>query len=269
MTPRGIEIEEVFRRHEPFEQRPKRPGHCQTHGDFESRNYCNSIWTGCPTCGEERRTREEQLKAAERAEQEALRWSRLLGDSCIPPRFYDRTFEGYTATNAGQQRAVEFARQLADDIAAGTAAGRCAVFVGRPGTGKSHLAAAVATHAMRSGRSAIFTTVTRLIRRIRGTYNRGSAETESQAVEVFTSPDLLILDEIGVQRGTDDEKMLLFDVLNDRYENRCSTVLLSNLPTKELRRYLGDRVFDRLKEDGGQVVVFDWESMRGQIGGVE
>lgn len=254
---------ELFRQRDSGEEAPTKTGHCDQHGEYLSREVFGSFWSKCPACEQARREAEEQQRAAALAEEEAARWSRRLGASCIPPRFQDRTFDGYVTQSDGQRYALAFARELAGDIAAGTAAGRCAVFVGRPGTGKTHLAAAVATHAMRSGRSALFTTVTRLIRRIRDTYNRGSSETESQAVDVFTSPDLLVLDEVGVQRGTEDEKLLLFDVLNERYETRRSTVLLSNLAAANVRAYLGDRIFDRMREDGGKVIVFDWDSHRG------
>lgn len=57
--------------------------------------------------------------------------------------------------------------------------------------------------------------------------------------------------------------MLLFDVLNERYERRKPTLMLSNLTAQEVAAYLGERVMDRLREDGGRVIVFDWESHRG------
>lgn len=85
-------------------------------------------------------------------------------------------------------------------------------------------------------------------------------------------PDLLILDEVGVQFGSDTERLLLFDILNERYERRRPTILMSNLALDDaeeggrvvpgIKSYLGERVFDRLREDGGQSVVFDWPSHR-------
>ena len=77
--------------------------------------------------------------------------------------------------------------------------------------------------------------------------------------------DLLILDEVGVQFGSDTEKLILFDVLNERYEKRRPTLVLSNLSLPDVEQYLGERIFDRLREDGGEAVVFDWESHRGNV----
>ena len=62
--------------------------------------------------------------------------------------------------------------------------------------------------------------------------------------------------------GSEFERNMLFDILNERYEKRRPTLLLSNLNIDEVKAYLGERVFDRLREDGGEVVVFDWQSWR-------
>ena len=40
------------------------------------------------------------------------------------------------------------------------------------------------------------------------------------------------------------------------------TIVISNIGINELGRYLGDRGVDRLRENGGGVLVFDWESYR-------
>ena len=58
---------------------------------------------------------------------------------------------------------------------------------------------------------------------------------------------LLILDEVGVQFGSEFEKQLLFDVLNERYEKLKPSILLSNIPREQLADYLG--IFDN-KIDG-------------------
>lgn len=53
-------------------------------------------------------------------------------------------------------------------------------------------------------------------------------------------------------------------MLNERYEKRRPTLMLSNLGLDDVRAFLGDRIFDRLREDGGESIVFDWESYRGK-----
>ena len=72
-----------------------------------------------------------------------------------------------------------------------------------------------------------------------------------------------MIDEVGVQSGTEAESRALFDVFNERYQNCKPTILLSNLCPTDFAAAVGDRIADRIKEDGGEVLLFNWESRRG------
>jgi DNA replication protein DnaC len=72
--------------------------------------------------------------------------------------------------------------------------------------------------------------------------------------------DLLILDEFGIQIGSEHEKMLLFRIINKRYENLKPTILISNLSPAEIKNF-EERIFDRLKENG-ILLSFSSESNR-------
>lgn len=241
-----------------------RAEHCERHGDFESRNVFLSVWSICPVCASERKASEAAQKAEEERAARANAWQRRLGESGIPERFRDRTLESFTASTPAQRKALDFAKAYAEGFDEVLNCGRCALFIGKPGTGKTHLAVGIGLQAMRAHRTVLFTTVVRAIRRVKDTWGRHSDETESDAIDALVFPDLLILDEVGVQFGSETEKLILFDVLNERYEKRRPTILLSNLTLAGVQGYLGERVFDRLREDGGEAVVFDWDSHRGR-----
>lgn len=238
---------------------------CPTHGDYEAKHIIRSIWTRCPTCKQEaedseRRQREEAAAASRRAS-----WIAALGRAGIPDRFQNRSLDNFLVENDGQRKAMEFAKDYTENIAQALNTGRSAIFIGKPGTGKTHLAVAIGQHAMREKNAdVLFITVMRAIRSIKDTWAKGSEQSESQAVAALVAPDLLILDEVGVQFGSDFEKNVLFDVLNDRYEQRKPTIFLSNLTKPEVAAFLGERVMDRLREDGGAVIPFTWDSVRGQ-----
>lgn len=244
---------------------PEQPAECATHGPYVSRKYL-SVWTRCPKCA-----------AAEVADLEAftqraaqagrlIAWQRAVGDAGIPERFQDRMFDTYLAETSAQQNALRLAREYAEGFGAHGRVGANLMFLGRPGTGKTHLAAAIGMHLLRNGRSVLFSTVQRAIRRVRDTWTDGARTSESAAVDVLTTPDLLILDEVGIQVGSEFEKTMLFDMLNERYERRRSVLLLSNLSTAQMRDYLGERIYDRLREDGGRIVLFGWDSYRPVLG---
>ncbi|MEP6587168.1 MAG: ATP-binding protein [Polaromonas sp.] len=239
---------------------------CEKHGDFQSKNLFRTIWSKCPACASEAAAAEKAQEEAKARAAKVAAWQRAIGDSGIPERFHTRTLATFKAENPGQRRALDFATAFAGDFDQRQRAGRGAIFIGLPGTGKTHLAVGVGMQLMKQGRPVLFATVMRAIRRIKDTWARGAEESESQAVAALVFPDLLILDEVGIQFGSETEKNLLFDVLNERYERRKSTLLLSNLTLDEVRAYLGERVFDRMREDGGECITFNWASQRAKLG---
>ena len=241
---------------------------CAQHGEYTGRAiFLFKSWKNplCPTCLKIIKQREDEHKQRQLTEQRVDKVKHLLGRSGIPRRFEGRTFENYRAQSDKQQRALTIAQTYAARFEDRLRVGGGLVFCGKPGTGKTHLACAIANHIMNTGRSAIFTSVLRAIRTVKQTYHKESEMTEQQAVDALLVPDLLILDEVGVQFGTDTEKMILFEVLNGRYEAVRPTLVISNLVKEELADYLGARVIDRLQEGSGVVVAFDWETYRGQV----
>lgn len=236
---------------------------CEKHGSFESRNLFRHIWSGCPFCAAEEKAARDKDAAEMQANILHAAWQRKLGEANIPDRFKDRTLNTYKVTSDGQKRALAFANDYVEQFETVSKIGRSAIFCGKPGTGKTHLSIGIAIAVMSSGKSVLFTTVQRIVRRFKETFRKDSSESERDVLRMLTYPDLLIIDEIGVQFGTDFEKNLMFDILNDRYENRKPTLLLSNLTAQEVKAFLGERIYDRLKEDGGQCVSFDWNSYRG------
>lgn len=245
---------------------PPRKEICERHGEFESRNPIGRVWTRCPVCAEEAKAAEEAAQRAIDArfaeERKRTDWLRAIGDSGIPPRFQDRGLKNYRPDCEGQQTAVAFCEAYAAEFEAGHS-GRCAIFLGEIGTGKTHLACAIALRIMhRFKRTAVFTTLDDMARRIREAKSFSSAMSESATIGLFTYPDLLIIDEVGIQSGTETEHRSLFAVVNGRYEARKPTIFLSNLDREGIKDCIGPRLFSRLKEDGCEVLVFDWEDYR-------
>ena len=242
---------------------------CEIHGEYTSTNYIGKIWSSCVQCNDIATAAREAQEKLDRERDALVRaertWRVRIGSAAIPERFQDRTLDTYIATNHGQKKALAFSKDYAANFDEIRKVGRSAIFVGKPGTGKTHLAIGIALHIMKQNRSVLFTTVQKAIRSVKDTWVKGSAISETQAIETLAFPDLLIMDEVGVQFGSDFEKQIIFDVMNDRYEKRKPCILLSNIGPNDLAGYLGERVADRLREDGGKLIAFDWESHRRQI----
>ena len=245
---------------------------CGTHGKYVSTvttydmglDAPTVISSRCPGCAEDRRLKEEARKAEDAARERMHKVVHLFSRAGIPPRFSDRSFANYIATNQGQKIALSVCKAYADKWTDKRPEGASLVLTGAPGTGKTHLACAIASEIMQTHLAAtLFMTVSAMLRSIKSTYRKDSERTEQEAISALNQPDLLILDEVGVQVGSEHEKLLMFEVLNERYQQMRPTILISNLAVDELEEFLGHRVMDRYRECGS-VLAFDWQSHRGQ-----
>lgn len=237
---------------------------CATHGAYESKavEILGRVlhWSGCPECNAIERAEREAKKAAEEAQERQQRMEARLNQAGIPLRFRSKTFEAFTIDTDGKEKARAAAMEFAANFKKHRKAGTTMVFSGKPGTGKSHLATAIAQEVMPIG-TALYTSAIDAVRMIRDTWRRDSPKTETQVLDELASIDLLILDEVGVQYGTEAEQVSLFDIIDKRYRDLMPTILLTNLNAKGMREFLGDRSYDRLRENG-LWVTFDWESQR-------
>lgn len=237
---------------------------CPTHGAYESMKYPHG-WSECDSCFEERAAAKQKQDWEERQKEEVQqRLKRLLKRAAIPPRFADRRLSNYVPTCAEAQRALMLAKKYADEFEGAKETGAGLILCGGVGTGKTHIAVGIAHELIERGLSAVFTSVFGAVRRVKETYRRDSNETEADIIKEFVSPDLLILDEVGVQFGSDTEKLIMFEIINGRYEEMKPTIIISNLAKDSLGQFIGERVIDRLREGGGKLIAFDWASYRRQ-----
>jgi DNA replication protein DnaC len=248
----------------------EREAHCQVHGAYTERggsffgNVERAMWFGCSPCNVAARAQEEAEATRKKESDRQARIEARLKAAGIPMAFRDRTFDSFKATTPEMMSAVGVVREFAEGFwERHYRAGTFLVLGGEPGTGKSHLAIA-ATPAVMARGTAMYMRAGDLIRRVRATWSRDSDQSEADVLRLFGfGLDLLIIDEVGVQRGTEDEQRILFDVLDQRYAELRPTILLTNLTGDAFKEFLGPRIMDRLRERA-VFVPFRWESYRGR-----
>jgi len=111
------------------------------------------------------------------------------------------------------------------------------------GSGKTHLAAAIANHAVSLGVPTIFQTVPDLLEKLRSAYGEPGVSFQDR-LDQIQSVQLLILDDFGTQNATGWAQEKLFQIINYRYINRLSTVVTTNLSLDEIEGRIRSRLQD-------------------------
>lgn len=209
--------------------------------------------------------RQQELQREQLARR--LRCSGLDGNA----RMLVATFASYRAAAPDQAVVLNACR----DFSTGTdfSSGGGLWLIGPPGTGKTHLGSAMVNHVIRErGVQGCIHSAREIVRMLRAgwggqraqSHARGDAApaTEEAVIDHLGAAELLVIDEIGASMGSDAERVQLFEVIDARYRRFRPTVVLSNLTPEDMRRTLGQRSYDRLRE-GASMLHCNWASHRG------
>ena len=116
---------------------------------------------------------------------------------------------------------------------------------GNYGTGKSHLAYSILKELDRQGLPGFYITIPDLFDRFSDQTNKVDC---AQVLAKLCMVSCLVLDEIGVQSGSDYEKKRLYQIIDGRIKNGRPTILLTNLDHIELGSLLTERVLTRVTQ---------------------
>ena len=144
-------------------------------------------------------------------------------------------------------------RSLVFDLASGGFIARRedALFLGPPGSGKSHLAQAIGSAAIQQGYRVLYREAHTLLEELAEAAIEG---TRKQLVDFLATVPLLILDDLGMRKLPQTAAEELLEIIMRRYE-RASTLVTSNRPVEDWGKLLGDSaavtaMLDRLLHHG-------------------
>ncbi len=234
---------------------------CEKHGEYTGKFYTISGKVNhggnCQKCTEERNkieSDEKERKECERAHELRIK---KREDAGISKRNLFKTFDDYICKTEGQTKAKNDCERYFKEFPSD----KSMIMVGGVGTGKTLLASAGIDLIVDSNRCEMVKVID-VVRELKATWSKDSNQTEEKLIKWYSNIDLLVLDEVGSQFGSDTEKLFIFDIIDGRYQNMKPTILISNLDINGIKDAIGDRCVDRLREGGGMMIAFDWESSR-------
>ena len=133
----------------------------------------------------------------------------------------------------------------------------CFMLIGGSGTGKTHLAAAMANRLMERGEPVFFAFVPDLLDHLRAAYSPDNELSYDELFDQVKTIPVLVLDDLGAHSGSVWAEEKLFQVLNHRSLSALPTIVTSSTPVDRLDGRVQSRLLDprtsRVMDLGGSV----------------
>ena len=205
---------------------------------------------------EEIAAHDEEIKRQE-AEQEKRERIERYKKSGVPERYFKESLDTYKIKNKMQATAAKAATNFLHAAKCGEF--KSLVMLGNAGTGKTHLSCALLREL-----GGVYRIAPDIVEEMRRAKSFTAAETEAEIIDYYGRVKLLVIDEIGRGISATEEKYVIYQLVNARYNTRKPTVLISNLGKSDFLQYIGVAAADRLVESA-EICELKGESYRREL----
>lgn len=205
---------------------------CVTHG----KGIRATLNGKCERCLKEKQEKQEKIIADKKLLDNKI-------NAGIEERFIRANFENFKAVTQYQNQVYKQLKNYGGK--------KNVVFLGKTGTGKTHLACALIEKFLLEGRRCFYVKFYELL------------EFKIQNKQKFSqilNADFLVIDEYG-SSDSDNKSNLLFEIIDKRYGKMLPTMLISNLSGDELRKNMNDATYSRIKSDCESILA-NWSDYR-------
>ena len=198
------------------------------------------------------KARDEEVMQWERAQAEKEKRRRYREQ--VPERYWNESIDTYHTDTEERQDVKAKTDHFMTAVKCGKF--QTLIFLGSAGTGKTHLACGIIREC-----GGLYRLAPAIVEEIRRAKSFNAKETEAEILDSYGRVGLLVIDEIGRGVAAAEEQYMLYQIINERYNRRKPTVLISNQNKKDFLNYVGIAAADRLTESA-QVVEFTGQSYR-------
>ena len=169
---------------------------------------------------------------------------KILSAKGVPPRYINCTFSSFHVP-PGRSTALASAKRVAvSDLSS-----QGIFFTGSNGTGKTHLAVSILRETiLHYSDKCRFIKIPPLLFEVKQAFKSNFYDSEDLLIKRFLNYDLLILDEIGVEKATPWALQTLYLIIDGRSSNLKKTVFTSNLTLQDIEDNLDARFASRIVE---------------------
>ncbi|MCK9597669.1 MAG: ATP-binding protein [Sphaerochaeta sp.] len=135
------------------------------------------------------------------------------------------------------------------------------ILLGTVGSGKTGLAVSAYKVILDSGIHGVFWRMSLLLDGAKGTFDNGG---QNPIEPLRTGCKLVVLDDVGAERGTEWAIATVADLITARYDRKLRTIITTNLTMDKFTECYGERVRDRLGEVA-EALILTGRSLRPQL----
>lgn len=190
-----------------------------------------------PVCKCESDAKMNELREMEQF-QERKEAERRFSLAKVGERFKDDVFESFIL-RPGSEQAFKEAKSFAENFTKQTETGL--YLFGDPGNGKTKLVGSIVNKLSTKGFFVIYQKTTKLLDMIRDTFDGNARYDKVDIMKDIRMCDLLVLDDICVDKSSEWVEQTLYEIVDMRYEDKRPVVFTSNVPASQLVAILPDK----------------------------
>lgn len=188
---------------------------------------------------------DKEQRELKQAKQDRLK--QLFNNSLMDEKFKYETFERWDNTK-GDINLFNIAQRYCNNFKEAKKNGLGFIIYGPPGNGKTYTANCIANNLLNKEYTVICVSINSLLDRIKKTYNTWGKEGEDTVLSGLANADLLVIDDLGTEQGSNWTISKVYNIIDSRYRNGLPLIITTNYSMEDLKEKYGYRTADRILE---------------------